>query len=287
MNKNRAKNRWIINVVMYAGFTLLFFLDLTGAIVHQWLGLAVGVIALYHLLDHWDWVDAVSKRFLGKTSWQARLYFFIDAGILLGFLGILVSGLGISTWFSVLVENQIGWIDFHVVVSAVTLLLIVIKVIAHRRWIVKTASGWLSQAPAAQKPRLAPQSVQQPGSMDRRDFLKLAGVVGAAAAVALLNIADSVADAATGGSSLSASTSGSEDSGTQVLTLDEVKYYEEDSAPVQSESASQTSSAVTEQSSSTAYCRSCRKNRHCSFPGDCRDYADTDGNGLCDLGECS
>ncbi len=287
MNKNRAKNRWIINVVMYAGFTLMFFLDLTGVIVHQWLGLAVGVIALYHLLDHWDWVGAVSKRFLGKTSWQARLYYLVDAGILLGFLGILFSGLGISTWFSVLVENQIGWIDFHVVVSAVTLLLIVIKVIAHRRWIVKTASGWLSQAPAAQKPRLAPQPVRQPGSMDRRDFLKLAGVVGAAAAVALLNIADSVADAATGGSSLSASTSGSVDSGAQVLTLDDVKYYEEDSTLVQSESASQNGSAVTEQSSTTAYCRSCRKGRHCSFPGDCRDYADTDGNGLCDLGECS
>jgi len=287
MNKNRAKNRWIINGIMYAGFTLMFFLDLTGVIVHQWLGLAVGVIALYHLLDHWDWVDAVSKRFLGKTSWQARLYLLVDSGILLGFLGILVSGLGISTWFSVLVADQAGWIDFHVVVSAVTLLLIVIKVIAHRHWILNTASGWLSQAPAAQKPRLAPQQVKQPGSMDRRDFLKLAGVVGAAAAVALLNIADSVADAATGGSSFSATTSGSEDSGTQVLTLDDVKFYEEDSTLVQSESASQTGSAVSEQSSSTTFCRSCRKGKHCSFPGECRDYADIDGNGLCDLGECS
>jgi hypothetical protein len=285
MNKNRSKNRWIINVVMYAGFTLMFFLDLTGVIVHQWLGLAVGVIALYHLMDHWDWVDAVSKRYFGKTSWQARLYYLVDAGILLGFLGILVSGLGISTWFSILVENQVDWIDFHVVVSAVTLLLIVIKVIAHRRWIVKTASGWLSQAPAAQKPQLAVQPVKDPGSMDRRDFLKLAGVVGAAAVVALLNVADSVADAASGSTSAEA---GSQSASTQTESIEGVEFYFEDETQVESAIGGQTESTVSETTSSnTTFCRSCRKGKHCSFPGECRDYRDSDGNGLCDLGECA
>ncbi len=244
MIKNRAKNRWIIDIVMYAGFTLMFFLDLTGVIVHQWLGLAVGVIALYHLLEHWDWVDAVSKRFVGKTSWQARLYFLVDTGILLGFLGILVSGLGISTWFSVLVEGQVGWINFHVVVSAVTLLLIVVKVIAHRRWIVKTTSSLLSKTPAALKPQPAAQPVKEPGSMDRRDFLKLAGVVGAAAAVALLNIADSVAEAANGTSNSAAVADGSESSGTQAVSIDGVEYYLEESTEVVSENSQQTSSTA-------------------------------------------
>ena len=284
MNKNRSNNRWMLNAVMYGGFILMFFLDLTGVIVHQWLGLAVGVVALYHLLDHWDWVNAVSKRYFGKTSWQARLYYLVDAGILLGFLGILGSGLGISTWFSALVENQAGWIDFHVMISAVSLLLIVIKVIAHRNWIVKTAANVFAPSTAAprsaarnqidQKLRLAPQAVKQPGSMDRRDFLKLAGVVGAASVVALLNIADSVADAA----------GGSEEATT---TIEDVTYYVEEKTETKSATGTTTESTAPEESSIPTYCRSCRKGKHCSFPGDCRDYVDSDGNGLCDLGECA
>jgi hypothetical protein len=262
MKTNRSKTRLILDIGMYAGFTLMFFLNLTGVIVHQWLGLVVGAIAIYHLLDHWDWVSAVSKRYFGKTSWQARLYYLVDAGILMGFLGILVSGLGISTWFSVLVENQVGWIDFHVVISAVTLLLIVIKVIAHRRWIVKTAAGWFSPAPAVQKPRTTPQPVKETGNMDRRDFLKLAGMVGVAAVVALLNIADSVADAAVGTEEIA---------GTEIVSATD----------------STTEGISSDVSSIAAYCRSCRKGKHCSFPGECRSYQDSDGNGLCDLGECA
>jgi hypothetical protein len=110
--------------------------------------------------------------------------------------------------------------------------------------------------------------------MDRRDFLKLAGVVGAASVVALLNIADSVADAA----------EGSEEATT---TIEDVTYYVEEKTETKSATGTTTERTAPEEASIPTYCRTCRKGKHCSFPGDCRDYVDSDGNGLCDLGECA
>ena len=68
MKQQRSKFNWMIDAVLFIGFILLFFLNLTGLALHQWIGIAGGALALYHLITHWDWVEAVTKRFFGRTS---------------------------------------------------------------------------------------------------------------------------------------------------------------------------------------------------------------------------
>ena len=63
MNTQRQKTNWLIDVALFAGFLICFLSDLTGFSVHQWLGVAVGLLAGYHLVLHWAWVKAVSLRF--------------------------------------------------------------------------------------------------------------------------------------------------------------------------------------------------------------------------------
>ncbi len=36
-----SKSNWLIDATLLAGFLATFFLDLTGLVVHQWLGVAV------------------------------------------------------------------------------------------------------------------------------------------------------------------------------------------------------------------------------------------------------
>ena len=131
MQSSRARNNWIIDAILFTGFILLFFVDLTGVELHQWLGIAGIILALYHLLEHWDWVLAVSQRFFGRTTWKARLYYLVDAALLLGFAAILVSGLAISTWLSLSFENLPAWIDFHITTSIITLLILLFKIVIH------------------------------------------------------------------------------------------------------------------------------------------------------------
>src|SRR5512136_3017479 len=113
MTQNKQKTNWLIDAVLFGGFLLALCLDLTGLPVHQWLGLAVGVLAGYHLAAHYRWVVAVTGRIFGSTSRQARTFHAIDAGLAVGFAAILVTGVVISTWLDLALASYTAWRAAH------------------------------------------------------------------------------------------------------------------------------------------------------------------------------
>ena len=78
MKKTSHQTHWLIDLGLLAGYLLSFYLDLTGVNLHQWLGVGVTVLALIHLILHWDWVTAVVNRFFGKTCGRSRIYLLLD-----------------------------------------------------------------------------------------------------------------------------------------------------------------------------------------------------------------
>lgn len=252
MKNNRSATNWLIDAVLFGSFIVLFFLELTGLALHQWLGIACGALVLYHLVRHWKWVKAVSQRLLGGTTWQARLYYLVDVFLLMGFGIILVSGLMISTWLDMPLGNAAAtWANLHVVTSQATLLLIVLKIALHWRWIAKTARQ------ISPRPKI-PAAIKST-EIHRRDFIKLMGMVGMAAALALLYSAKPTA------------TTNAQAPSPQTPEPQEIP----------------TPQATSQPANSTPSCiKRCPKGRSCSYPGSCRLYTDSNGNGRCDLGEC-
>lgn len=311
MQNNRVKNNWMLDVIIYGGFLMMFFLELTGVSLHQWLGLAVGGLISYHLLRHSDWVDAVSKRFFGKTTKQVRLYFIVDFSLMLGFLSILVSGLAISTWFNFSFSNTSAWINFHVIASIITLLLTLVKVGTHWRWIVMTTKKIISQPTVpTQNPRTSPISIPVSSKlssppplptrstplapvpvaarMDRKDFLKLMGISGVATLMALMNVEDAILNttASDSGNQISSNTTDSLAASLIIRSSEAETNNSVDTADSFSDSLTTDSNESASSSSLTCY-RGCPKGQHCSYPGRCRLYTDSNNNGLCDLGECA
>lgn len=296
MKTNQQKSNWILDALLFVGFLVSFAMDWTGLSLHQWIGVFGGLLAIYHLVLHWDWVTAVTMRFFGKTSAQARTYYLLDASIMLGFYLILVTGVVISTWLNLALTNYAVWVDFHVTTSIVTLLLVVLKIGLHWRWIVRVARQSIFRPAPQPTPMLkpAPVPVAASGTMTRRDFLKLMGVVGVASLAAFTFTLNNnqQAQAAAGTSDTDATTS--------TTTSQEVVQPTASSPTATSESvavAEATPSATTEtvtvaQSyaapSTTTVTTSCvvRCDKQCSSPGRCRRYQDSNGNNLCDLGEC-
>jgi hypothetical protein len=256
METNRIQNKWLIDAGLFAGFIILFWLDLTGVALHQWLGVVIGALAVYHFITHWKWVTAVTGRFFKHTSQQARLFYLVDVGLGSGLTLILVTGLVISTWFSLSLSSYAAWKNFHIVSSIATLLLIVVKIGAHWRWIVQTArrTVFASKEAASQTRPAQPAQVLSSG---RRDFLKLMGVVGAASFLAVGSALDEI-EGASGSAGSTVHLSSVQDS---------------------------TSSTTLNSSSDTTAC-SIRCPRGCSYPGNCHRYTDANGNGRCDYGEC-
>jgi hypothetical protein len=193
--KQTQLQKWAVGALLFGGFWLCFFLDLTGLEAHQWLGVALGALAAYHLIVHWAWVKAVSQRFLARTSGQARLYYLLDAVTAFGLVLILVSGLVISTWLNLPLANYLVWKDLHVVFSSVTLLAVVVKLATHWRWLVRSTR----QQARSWRPSRGGRPTVQPAAVlvTRRDFLSLAGVLGASSVAALANVWDFAAPAQT------------------------------------------------------------------------------------------
>src|SRR5512139_1289238 len=113
MKTNKQKQHWLIDAALFGGFLLSFWLELTGVALHQWLGVAIGVGVGYHLFTHWTWVKSVTARFFKQTSHQARLYYVIDATVLIGLAAIIVTGLVISTWLDLALANYPAWKTIH------------------------------------------------------------------------------------------------------------------------------------------------------------------------------
>jgi hypothetical protein len=255
MMQEKQKTRWIIAAVLFGGFLLALCLDLTGLPVHQWLGLAIGALACYHLAAHGRWVVAVTGRLFGRTSRQARRFYAIDAGLAVGFVSILVTGLVISTWLNLALASYAGWRAVHVAASILTLALVIAKIGLHWRWIVAVArrSIFLGLGAHARPDSAHPASAAV--SVERRDFLRLMGAVGVVALLA----------------------------GVQALSGGDGAETQASSAAQAPGNAKTLASASSGGMTSPCVVR-CRK--QCSYPGHCRRYVDTDGNGRCDLGEC-
>jgi hypothetical protein len=266
---NKPITQWFIGAALFGGFVLSFWLDLTGVALHQWLGVAVGALALYHLVAHWRWVKAVSQRFFGRTSRQARIFFVVDAGLAAGFAAIIVTGLVISTWLDLALASYTTWLTVHIVASLATLALVVLKIGLHWRWIVTTARKRILPAPTRPAPVAQVQLVAVTSQAGRRDFLRLMAGVGALALLGGVNALGGLKE---------------EQAEASVDTPDVLQQATAPSTASRRMRGNASSAAGSSDSTSSTCQVQC--NRRCSYPGHCRRYTDSNGNGRCDLGEC-
>ncbi len=270
--QSKPSFKWIIAAVLFGGFLLSLWLDLTGLAIHQWLGVAVGALAAYHLIVHRQWVVAVTQRLFGRTSGQARLFYLVDACLAAGLAAIIVTGLAISTWLNLALASYAAWRVIHVTVSIMTLILVVTKIGLHWRWIVSTARKMVSSTPAPANRAKTPQPVTAAAanSLGRREFLRLMAGVGA---VALLTGAHALGNLS--GSQVEASSAPATSTQTQATQAATGSGSGSGAGSVNSSSPAASSSTCT-----------VRCPRGCSYPGHCGRYTDSNGNGRCDFGEC-
>ena len=255
----KQKRNWLVDAGLFIGYLLTFFLNLTGLWWHQWLGIGVGTLALYHLWVHWDWTVNVTKRFFGRTSNQSRLFYVIDWLLVLSYAVILFSGLVISTWFNLTLSDYLLWLDYHIYSSIAALIITLVKIGTHWRWIVKTAARYfgLWRQPA---PTIAFQPVinnPHTSTLNRREFLQLMGVVSLTSLISAANLLEF-----------------GEDEFSSLIT-DQITSPDMPSAD---------NLAASDQINSdcTVIC-----DQGCTYPGECRRYIDQNSNGICDLTECS
>ncbi|NMC14345.1 MAG: DUF4405 domain-containing protein [Chloroflexi bacterium] len=91
-------NKIKLSLDVITGISTLVLLSppLTGIPVHEWLGLAVCVPLLFHLLINWLWICTTTRCFFRKLPWQTRINYILNALFFMlmtaeGFTGLMIS----------------------------------------------------------------------------------------------------------------------------------------------------------------------------------------------------
>mgnify|MGYP001160571188 CR=1 FL=1 len=291
----RAKQNWWIDLVLFAGFILTFFLDLTGLPLHQWIGVGVGALIIVHLLVHQNWLKGITNKF-AKSSNKSRFFLMLDILLFVGFYLILYTGIIMSTWLNLNLTNYSGWYTLHLWSSILTLQILLVKVAAHWKWIVnavKSQKKIVEPLPAVSVNTPVPP-VRSGKTLDRRTFLRDSLAVGAVLVFEGTQIAKLVSASASNNAT-STQTEVQQASAAQEPTIQATQQATQ--AATQSAAEEQPTSTATSvptavptvvqaQSSGASTC-TVICNRGCSYPGRCHRYVDNNGNGICDNTECA
>jgi cytochrome b len=85
-----------LDVITFISTLVLLSPPLTGIPVHEWLGLAVIIPLLVHLLLNWQWIVVTTRRFFGKLPGQSRINYGLNWAFFIlmtaeGFSGLMIS----------------------------------------------------------------------------------------------------------------------------------------------------------------------------------------------------
>lgn len=133
-----------LNLLLDIGLLLILFLvyevKATGEAIHEWLGVAIALVMIVHILLHWQWVVTITRRFFAKLKAEPRFQYILNIGIFIGFTTIIFTGLMISRSVLPLIglqgSNSQFWKWLHFQSADVTFVLAALHIALHWQWIV-------------------------------------------------------------------------------------------------------------------------------------------------------
>ena len=142
------RNFWL-DIVLFFAFIIDWNLRLTGLTIHEWLGITLGVLIVYHLLVHWKWIVAVGKRLVGRLPAMERLKALLDILLFVNMVVLIASGLLISEvalrQIGITFEAGFFWRRLHTLSADWILWLMGLHLAFNWRWIVNAARRYLWQ----------------------------------------------------------------------------------------------------------------------------------------------
>jgi hypothetical protein len=140
------KTNLLIDTGLLAAFLISASPHFTGNLIHEWLGVALAVAIIVHILLHWNWIVSVGARYL-KNLWHvSRLQFVVDILIFAAFIVLITTGLMMSKDVLVTLGIQVAQAGrsvkmIHSTASNVAVILTGLHVALHWKWIVSTVKN--------------------------------------------------------------------------------------------------------------------------------------------------
>ncbi|HAU31241.1 MAG: Uncharacterized protein XD84_0358 [Desulfotomaculum sp. 46_80] len=144
----RSRVNLLLDIVLLLVFLVIYEQKATGNIVHEWLGAAIVVILVTHILLHWQWAVNTTRRFFQKIGAEPRINYILNAAIFINFTTILFSGLMMSKVLLPIIGLRSSvspfWKFLHSASTDIILLLVAIHIGLHWNWIINNLKRLLT-----------------------------------------------------------------------------------------------------------------------------------------------
>jgi hypothetical protein len=144
-----ARSNLAIDLVIAAAFVVADNPPLSGATLHEWLGIALGAALVFHTATHWDWIARVTVGLLGRPGRGVRLTYAVDVLLFTALTVTVFSGLMMSRHLmpalGLSMPGAGGWRGIHELGADLSLVAIGVHVGLHWRWVVSALPRLLNR----------------------------------------------------------------------------------------------------------------------------------------------
>jgi len=135
----RTRTNLLIDALALSAYLLAANPAVTGIAVHEFVSLGLALLAVVHLVLHRDWVARTVRRFADRIANASRLNLVVAVLTGTALTSVMVSGLAVSQTLAGLLglaaSSGSVWRSLHAVSAAAVLLVGVLHVALHARWI--------------------------------------------------------------------------------------------------------------------------------------------------------
>lgn len=150
------RSRLALDAGLFVALLVAYYPARTGIVIHEWLSIAVVVPLLVHLLVNWDWTVRVAARFVDRLLSASRLNLVVDVVLFVWAVALMLSGLMVSQAISALFAWQLSpnaiWYGLHSVAADATVLLLLVHLGLHWRWVARVLGVRLGVRPPTSAP---------------------------------------------------------------------------------------------------------------------------------------
>lgn len=146
----RTRLDFVLDGAIFAAFLVAEAFGFTGIAIHEWLGLALGLVLLVHLTLHWDWVLRTTRRMFTRRG-RDRVIWLVNLALLASMTLCIMSGILISQValpaLGIRVSGGGFWGGLHGTTATITLILIAAHVGLRWRWVASVGRRLLARSP--------------------------------------------------------------------------------------------------------------------------------------------
>jgi len=135
-------SRLVLDVGMLVAMILLIDPHASGIAIHEWVGIVIAPVLVFHLTLNWPWIVQVTRKLVQRLPLETRINSVLNLLLFIVMVIAIVSGVLISQEALPLmgfkVTGSYTWRGIHEVSSNFVLIIIGAHLAMHWQWIVRT-----------------------------------------------------------------------------------------------------------------------------------------------------